>query len=310
MSYALARRLALPLWVGGALALLAVMPFLALLARALSAVSRRPQPVALIRLLSVYLTGELAMLLSPARSHDERIRQLTRFLDDLVRGAASDLRLRLTVEAEPEADAVLHARERPVLAFCRHAGAGDSVLLLHLLLSRYGRAPGIVMKEILTLDPVVGMVARHLPSALIDGAADDVDEVRDVARSLGGGDVMLLFPEGGNYTPDRRAKAIDWLRRNAHFGRAERAERWAHVMAPRPRGVLAAMEGAEHADVVFIAHAGLGYREIPRDKTIRFRLWHVAAEHVPSGEDTRIEWLDGWWERLDEWIEASPDAGR
>lgn len=304
MSYALARRLALPLWMAGAAVLLAAMPALALLARALSAVSRRPEPVALVRMLYVYVTGELAMLLAPARSHDARLRQLTRFLDDLVRGAATDLRLRIAIEAEPEADAVLHARERPVLAFCRHAGAGDSVLLVHLLLSHYGRAPGIVMKEILTLDPVVGIVSRHLPSALIDGAVDDIDEVRDVARGLGGQDAMLLFPEGGNYTPDRRAKAIDWLRRNEHPRRAARAESWTHMMAPRPRGVLAAMEGARGADVVFIAHVGLGYREIPRDKTIRFGIWHVPAEHVPSGDDSRIEWLDGWWERLDAWVDG------
>ena len=302
MNYPLARRVALPLWLAAAAALLAVMPALALLARVLGAVTRRPEPVALIRLLYVYVTGELAMLLAPARSHEERMRQFTGFLDGLVRGAASDLRLRVTLEAEPEAETVLQARERPVLVLCRHAGAGDSVLLVHLLLARYGRAPGIVMKEILTLDPVVGIVSRHLPSALIDGADDDVDEVREVARRLGGDAAMLLFPEGGNITPARRSKAIEWLKRNAHPRRAERFDRLRHVMPPRPRGVLAAMDGAAEADVIFAAHAGLGYRELPRDKTIAFRLWHVAADHLPHAEDERIEWLDGWWERIDAWV--------
>ena len=304
MNYALARRIALPLWLAAAVPVLAVLPVLALLARALTAVTRRPEPVALIRLLAVYVTGELAMVVAPARSHEERLRQFTRFLDDLVRAATNDLNLRVTVEADRDAEAVLSARERPVLVLCRHAGEGDSVLLVHLLLSRYGRAPGIVMKEFLTLDPVVGIVARHLPSALINGADDDLDEVREVARRLDGRGAMVLFPEGGNITPDRRRRAIDWLWRNEHHGRAERFERLGHVMAPRPRGVLAAMEGAAEADVVLVAHAGLGYKEIPRDKTIAFRLWHVAAADLPHDDAERLEWLDEWWERMDDWVAA------
>lgn len=304
MTYALARRVAVPLWLAGAAALLAVMPVLALLARALGAATRRPEPVALVRLLYVYVTGELAMLSAPARSHQERMRQLERFLDDLVRGAMSDLQLQVSLDAEPAADAALRDRERSVLAFCRHAGLGDSVLLIHLLLARYGRAPGIVMKEILTLDPVVGIVARHLPAALIDGGVEDPDEIRDVARSLDGHSAMVLFPEGGNYTPRRRAKAIDWLQRNEHPRRAARYRELRHVMAPRPVGALAALEGAGGADVVFISHAGLGHRWLPRDRTIRLRLWHVPAADVPGEEDARVAWLDDWWERVDAWVAA------
>ena len=307
MNYALARRVALPLWLAAAVPVLAAMPALAFLARALTAVTRRPEPVALIRLMYVYVTGELAMVLARARSHEQRLGQLTRFLDDLVRSAAGDLNLRITVEADPEAEAVLRARERPVIALCRHAGAGDSVLLLHILLTRYRRAPGIVMKEVLTLDPVVGIVSRHLPTALIDGADDDLEEVRDVARGLGADAAMVLFPEGGNITPDRRRKAIDWLWRNEHHGRAERFERLGHVMAPRPRGVLAAMQGTQAADVILVAHAGLGYREIPRDKTIAFRLWHVPAGDLPHEDADRLEWLDEWWERMDDWVASRTD---
>ena len=302
MNYALARRIALPLWLAAAVPVLAVMPALAFAARAITTLTRRPEPVALIRLLYVYVTGELAMVLARERSHDDRLRQFGRFLDDLVRGATGDLNLRVTLEADSEAEAVLSARERPVIALCRHAGAGDSVLLVHLLLARYGRAPGIVMKELLTLDPVVGIVARHLPSALIDGADDDLEEVRTVARDLGGDGAMLLFPEGGNVTPDRRRRAIDWLWRNQHHGRAERFERLGHVMAPRPRGVLAAMQATQAADVVLVAHAGLGYRELPRDKTIAFRLWHVPAGDLPHDDAARLEWLDEWWERMDDWV--------
>jgi 1-acyl-sn-glycerol-3-phosphate acyltransferase len=301
MTYPLLRILALPLWIAFALATLACAPALALLARLATAVTRRPEPLALVRLLYVYVTGELAMLLSRP-THEQRLRQLTRFLDDLVGSALGSLRVDVDVVADPAAAAALERHDRPLLVFCRHAGAGDSVLLVHLLLARYGREPGIVMKEILTLDPVAGMVARHLPSALIDGAPDDPEEIAAVARGLKPNAALLLFPEGGNFTPDRRRRSIEWLRRNGQAGRADHAERLEHMMAPRPRGVLGALAAARGADVIFVAHAGLGYREIPRDKVLRFRLWHVPCDELPAGDDARVEWLDRWWARLDEWV--------
>ena len=308
--YPLLRTVVKPLWLVSALAVLACAPALAMLARLAGRVSGRPEPVALIRLLLVYVTGELAVLVRPAASHEHRIHQLTTFLDEVVSTALRTLGLHVHVTADPEATAMLARRERPVLVFSRHAGPGDSVLLVHLLMAKFGREPGIVMKEILTLDPVVGQIARHLPSALIDDAAVDDDELRDVGRRLGPSGALLLFPEGGNFTPERRARAIDWLRRNEPQ-RVAAAERLEHMIAPRPRGVGSAIAGAPEADVVFSAHTGLGraatglslLTELPRDTTIQIRLWHVAHGDVPQDEASRVEWLDGWWARLDAWVE-------
>lgn len=311
VSYPLLRRVALPLWLAFAAAALAVAPALALLARLAGFLTRRPEPVGLVRLLYVYVLGELAILLAPARSHDHRLQQLTTFLGDVVATALGSMRVDVEVEADAAAESALARLDRPVLVLARHAGAGDSVLLVHLLLSRYGREPGIVMKEILTLDPVVGIVARHLPSALIDGAVDDPEEISEMARGLTGRGALLLFPEGGNFTPARRSRSIDWLRRNDQAGRAARAERLRHTMAPRAGGVLAALEGARGADVIVVAHAGLGHREVPRDTTIRIRLWHVPAEDVPREDARRVEWVDDWWARVDAWVEsAAAPTGR
>jgi 1-acyl-sn-glycerol-3-phosphate acyltransferase len=310
--YPLLRTIVKPVWLAFALAVLACAPVLAGLARLAGRVSGRPEPVALIRLLLVYVTGELAVLLRPAAAHEYRIHQVTTFLDEVVSTALRTLDLDVHFTADAEASAVLERRERPVLVFSRHAGPGDSVLLVHMLLAKYGREPGIVMKEILTLDPVVGHIARHLPSALIDNAVDDADEIRDVGRDLGPAGALLLFPEGGNFTPERRARAIDWLRRNGEPERAARAEALEHMFAPRPRGALAALAGAPHADVIFSAHTGLGraasglslLTELPRDTTIQVRLWHVPHDTVPAGEAARVAWLDDWWARLDAWVEA------
>jgi 1-acyl-sn-glycerol-3-phosphate acyltransferase len=196
--------------------------------------------------------------------------------------------------------------------FSRHAGPGDSVLLVHMLLARFRREPGLVMKELLTVDPVVGLVARELPCALIDGADDDAEEIRDVGRRLGPAGALLLFPEGGNFTPDRRRRAIGWLRRSGQPDRAAHAETMEHVMAPRAGGVLAALDGAPDADVIFTAHTGLGraayglrvLRKLPHDTTVHIRLWHVPAAEVPADEDERVAWLDGWWARLNAWVQT------
>jgi hypothetical protein len=82
----------------------------------------------------------------------------------------------------------------------------------------------------------------------------------------------------------------------------------ANISAPRPGGALAALDSAPGADVVFIAHHGFpngfgeAWRELPQPTRIRVQMWHVPAGEIPAGTEARIEWLFGWWERLDAWV--------
>ena len=46
------------------------------------------------------------------------------------------------------------------------------------------------------------------------------------------------------------------------------------------------------------------------DKQIVMRWWQVPREEIPAGRDERIEWLFGWWERIDAWIEQQPAEDR
>ena len=41
------------------------------------------------------------------------------------------------------------------------------------------------------------------------------------------------------------------------------------------------------------------------DKRIIMRWWQVPRDEIPTGRDERIEWLFGWWERIDAWIEEN-----
>jgi hypothetical protein len=44
------------------------------------------------------------------------------------------------------------------------------------------------------------------------------------------------------------------------------------------------------------------WRELPHPTPIDVELWLVSADEVPEGQDARIEWLFGWWTKLDEWV--------
>ena len=60
------------------------------------------------------------------------------------------------------------ADPRPLLFLSRHAGPADTLLLLDLLMTRYGRMPSVVFKQTLAIDPVVDVIGHRLPHAVID----------------------------------------------------------------------------------------------------------------------------------------------
>ena len=105
----------------------------------------------------------------------------------------------------------------PLLVCCRHAGPGDSFLLMYALMHWYGREPRVVLKDTLAWDPAVGILLHRLPSRFVPpnpGVGEDVEaQIADLARDLDENDAFVIFPEGGNFTPKRRARAITRLRR-------------------------------------------------------------------------------------------------
>lgn len=210
--------------------------------------------------------------------------------------------------------------DRPVIVLSRHSGPGDSFLIVHFLLNEYRRRPHIVMKASLQWDPSLDVVLNRLPNAFVaDGAARDraVGEIGRLATGLGSRDAMLIFPEGGNFTPRRRARAIRRLRRQGHREEAERARKLTNVLPPHVAGTLAAIEAAPAADVIFVAHTGVDdllspgdvWRRIPMERPMRARWWRVPCEEVP-GQD-RERWLFDWWQTIDSWIaENRPETPR
>ncbi len=157
------------------------------------------------------------------------------------------------------------------------------------------------------------MLSR-IPARFIDanpGRGQDFEsQIADLARGLDANDALVIFPEGGNFTPERRRRGIERLRGRGLDRMADRAARMTNVLAPRPGGFLAALDTAPEADVVLVAHTGLDHmltvrdvwRELPMDKVIVMRWWQVPREEIPAERDAQIEWLFAWWETIDTWI--------
>ena len=207
--------------------------------------------------------------------------------------------------------------DRPVLVLCRHAGPGDSFTLMYALLHWYHREPRVVLKNTLAWDPAIDVILRRIPARFISpqpGAGEDVEaQIAALAGGLDHNDAFVIFPEGGNFTPARRDRAIARLRKLGLERMAQRAEEMTHVIAPRPGGVLAALDAAPDADVLMVAHTGVDHmltvadvwRELPMDKQIVMRWWEVPRSEIPQGREERIDWLFEWWERVDTWIEQN-----
>ncbi len=340
----LVRRLVLaPMVMVIALGVIVLSPLLGLLALlfGLAGLSRagRMRNLRLLSFAVVWLTAEIVALFillglwiisgfggrmrtEPYQSRHYAV--IRRFLDALYRGAERTYGLRVEVE-EPELTGQERAARlaRPVIVLSRHAGPGDSFLLVHQLLSVYGRRPRVVMKAALQFDPSLDVVGNRLPNVFIHhrktGDSIFTEQIERLARGLDQTGALVIFPEGANWTPARWHRGI---RRLEHAGRrdlAARARDMPNLLPPRPGGTLAAIAACPEADVIFVAHAGLDtiltvgdiWRRFPVDQVLRARWWRVPSDQVPRAADheAQLQWLYEWWERIDTWITEHRPGG-
>ncbi|GLY03529.1 MULTISPECIES: 1-acyl-sn-glycerol-3-phosphate acyltransferase [Actinoplanes] len=211
---------------------------------------------------------------------------------------------------------------RPEIVVSRHAGPGDSFTLIHSLVNWFEREPRIVLKAALQWDPAVDVLLNRLPNRFISPGRTTTDtleeQIGELATGLDHNDAFVIFPEGGNFTPRRRVSAIARLRGRGLHDLAVKAENLRNLLPPKPGGLLAAIDAAPDAGVIFVAHTGLDrmvtvadvWRELPMDKKLVMRFWSVPPEEVPAGEQERIDWLYAWWAEIDAWIDENRPAPR
>lgn len=310
------------------------------------------ETLALVALFALWVASGLGRRLRAPRWQDAHYRLMRLYLIVVVATARRTLNLSFDVDADaaravdldldrslatPLADAAAPSGERsgelrsatdadrrvPLIVLSRHAGPGDSLLLVHALLAQ-GFRPRIVLRSSLQWVPVLDIVLNRLPNRFVTGAQGGATSVAigALAAGMSAGDALVLFPEGRNFTPQRRTTSIARLEELGRHDEAERAREMRHVLVPRLGGTSAAVSAAPSADVIFVAHTGLEdlsslvdlYRGVPMDASIRVKLWRVAAEDVPHVQGSAATWIDAWWRRIDAWIlehhgrGALPDA--
>ena len=205
---------------------------------------------------------------------------------------------------------------RPVIVLSRHAGPGDSFLLVHQLLSVYGRRPRIVMKATMQLDPGVDVVTNRLPNVFIQprqvGEKLFTEQIERLASGLDQAGALVIFPEGGNWTPGRWQRGI---RRLERAGRGRPGGEGAADAQPAP---AAAGRRARRdrrlprgrRDLRGPCRPGpAGQRrrrlaEPPHGAIVRAKWWRVPVDEVPRSADheAQVQWLYEWWQRIDTWI--------
>ncbi len=245
------------------------------------------------------------------RSHE---RLLSTFLDSLMFYA----RRWLGFEVHLTDRMHFGAHGRPLIALARHAGPFDSLAVAWLLARTAGRLPRVVLAESLRWDPGLDTILTRLGAFFVPSSSgaggDRLEGVRRMATSLEPDDVFLIFPEGQNWTPSRRAKVIERLRSRGDEARARTAEQLRHVLPPMTRGAWAARAARPDADVMVIAHAGLGHLTTPQlvwaalpftDRPFLVKTWTYPAAEVPDEADAFSAWLDARWAEVDAWVAAN-----
>ena len=339
----LIRRLVLaPLVIVIAVAVAVLSPLLALLTLAFGLIGRsrpgRRRGTRLLYITLIWLAAETSALFAclglwvasgfGGRLHTEPYQSrhyaiMRRFLDRVYNAATGTFGIRVEVD-EPELDASEQAARlaRPVIVLSRHAGPGDSFLLVRHLLSVYGRRPRVVMKATLQLDPGLDVVANRLPNVFISrrriGEKIFVEQIERLASGLDRTGALVIFPEGGNWTPGRWQRGIRRLEQLGRRDLAARAREMPNLLAPRSGGALAAIAACPEADVIFVAHAGLDrlvsvgdiWRSLPMDQVVRAKWWRVPVDEVPRSaeHEAQVLWLYDWWERIDTWISQNRPA--
>jgi hypothetical protein len=268
------------------------------------------EAAALVVLFALWVRFGFGRRLSTDRARDVHYRLMTFYLKLMYRAVGILFGLRINIEERRA------PQPGPLLVFSRHAGPGNSLMLIGTMMIAFNRRPRIVMLAKLQWDPLFDSMFNRLPNRFIThekGKGDVyVAAIGDLAAGLGDLDAFVLFPEGRDFTQRLRRRAIDYLRTKGFDKHADRAEGMAHVLPPRHRGPLAAITAAPEADVVFVAHSVLEdlgtfrqlWRRIPLEDPIDGRYWRIPPAEVPHTEPEVIEWLYRWWEEIDEWVEA------
>ncbi|YAL82067.1 1-acyl-sn-glycerol-3-phosphate acyltransferase [Dermacoccaceae bacterium W4C1] len=252
----------------------------------------------------------------PVRWRAEHLALLEHRLEVFLTVAERSVGLRVDSQVPAPSPA---AAQAPLLVLARHIGPGDTFLVVHQVLARQRRAPRVVLKRALlwdgAMDLMLGRLGCHfLPPRRVDERRR-TQLLAEFAASAGPGDAIVIFPEGGNFSPRRHAASMEWAA--AHGDAA--LGRWLldhpRVLPPRAKGSSQLLRANPQLRPVVMAHFGLDHLGTPAEILAGLPLHRpvvVAAREVPRPAELSTEavedWLQGLWSRIDARAAAEADA--
>ena len=201
----------------------------------------------------------------------------------------------------------------PIVVFVRHASIIDLLLPAVALAAPANLRLRYVLKRELQWDPCIDVVGNRLPNVFVEQQSPDsqaeIERVCQLAAGLGPEDGLVIYPEGGRFTPARRARAIEHLT-EVDPDLAARARTLRHVLPPKLGRPLALLDASPEADALFVAHVGLEDLSNVRDffdpsligRELQVRVWRVPRQEIPEESRARAIWLFDQWARIDAWI--------
>jgi 1-acyl-sn-glycerol-3-phosphate acyltransferase len=295
---------------------LIVWPLLLAVGGAAGLVARSSLPVRTLAVVMAYALLELRALWKLLRGGQV----CDQFMRDVLERAYTVGRRALNVEvlldtASPTPDQI--PRGEPVIVLSRHCGPGDTLLVAWLLNIHYRLELRIVLKALLRCEPVLDLAGDLGCLCFLHHRSEHArKQIHDLAASLEGGQALLLFPEGGNFTWTRWRTAIIRLRSSGRLREARRAWRQSHTLPPRTGGAAAALSGAPSANVVVLTHSGFSpdgraraWWRLPMNRRLLVRTVLVPAAELPP-PDRLSPWLEQTWSEVDAWVagHATPNS--
>lgn len=304
----LRRAITVPLTTALMIGVLVVWPVLLAIGGVAGLVVRSSLPVRTLGVVMAYAVLELralAKLLRGGQDGDE-------FMQDVLERAHTVGRRTLNIDVLLDVDSPPPEqipRTEPVIVLSRHCGPGDTLLIAWLLNIRYELQLRIVLKALLRCEPVLDFVGDSGCLCFLHRRSEHArKQIHDLSASLSGGQALLLFPEGGNFTWARWRAAIVRLRSSGRLREARRAWRQSHTLPPRTGGTAAALSGAPNANVLVLTHTGFSpdgraraWWRLPVNRRLLVRTVLVPAAELPP-PDQLGPWLERTWTLVDQWV--------
>jgi 1-acyl-sn-glycerol-3-phosphate acyltransferase len=275
-------------------------------------VMRSTRPVRSAALVMAYAFVELRTLLKLATGDLDGDRLAQEFLTAAYSAARRILDVEVVLDPASATPDVV-SRDKPVIVLSRHCGPGDSLLVAWLLMAQYRLQIRAVLKSVLRFEPVLDYAGQLGCLCFLARGGKARRQIQDLAASLSGGQALLLFPEGANFSWPRWRAAIAELRSTGKIHAAKRALRQSHTLPPHTGGVSAAVTGAPGAYVLVLTHNGFcpdgrarPWWQLPVHRQLLVRTALVPADQLLQ-TDQLDTWLERTWSQVDAWVASHTD---